>query len=208
MANPVHSGAMPNSFIDDNNKIKVWKCFYLFIKQANIDAALRIKVLTGPNASGKTIYLKQVGLLVYMSLIGSFVAAREAHIGDFDRIYTRLASNECISLQASSFSIDLKQLTDALNGASARSLVLIDELGRGTDLNDGQALVAATIRYFISGRFFRDASLTPHVFLVTHFYEILHNAHAVFGDAERQRRIKFLSLENFIEGICMPRNLL
>lgn len=132
-----------------------------------------------------------------MSMIGSYVAASRATVGDFDRIYTRLSTNECISLQMSSYSIDLKQLTDALNGATHRSLVLIDEFGRGTELTDGEALVAATVRYLISNKF-PMAFQSPHVLLVTHFYEIFHSAHALFDD--RINRLKFLSTENFVEG--------
>jgi DNA mismatch repair protein MSH5 len=166
-----------------------------------ISFIFRSKILTGPNASGKTIYVKQVGLLVYMSMIGSFVAAKEAELGDFDRIYTRLSSIECISLQMSSFSIDLKQLSDALNGATRRSLVLIDELGRGTELVDGQALVAATIRFLVSRRF-PTASHSPHVYLITHFYDILHGGETLFG--ERISRLSYLSLENFVKGSNDP----
>lgn len=132
-----------------------------------------------------------------MSMIGSYVAAKNATIGDFDRIYTRISSNECISLQMSSFSIDLKHLTIALNGATRKSVVLVDELGRGTQLEDGQALVAAVLRYFVG-----KSTPIPHVFITTHFYEILHIARNLFG--ENINRLSFLSLTSALEGFSPP----
>lgn len=132
-----------------------------------------------------------------MSMIGSYVAASRATLGDFDRIYTRISSNECISLQMSSFSIDLKHLTAALNGATRKTLILIDELGRGTQLEDGQALVAAIVRYFLV-QLNRAHSQVPHVFITTHFYEIFHIGSTFFG--EYANKINYLKLMSVFES--------
>ncbi|XP_026955122.1 mutS protein homolog 5 isoform X9 [Sagmatias obliquidens] len=94
----------------------------------------RVKVITGPNSSGKSIYLKQVGLITFMALVGSFVPAEEAEIGAVDAIFTRIHSCESISLGLSTFMIDLnQQVAKAVNNATERSLVLIDEFGKGTN---------------------------------------------------------------------------
>nr|XP_030706437.1 mutS protein homolog 5 isoform X7 [Globicephala melas] len=107
----------------------------------------RVKVITGPNSSGKSIYLKQVGLITFMALVGSFVPAEEAEIGAVDAIFTRIHSCESISLGLSTFMIDLnQQVAKAVNNATERSLVLIDEFGKGTNTTmetceDGNDLV-------------------------------------------------------------------
>nr|XP_019571106.1 PREDICTED: mutS protein homolog 5 isoform X4 [Rhinolophus sinicus] len=93
----------------------------------------RVKVITGPNSSGKSIYLKQVGLITFMALVGSFVPAEEAEIGAVDAIFTRIHSCESISLGLSTFMIDLNQVAKAVNSATQQSLVLIDEFGKGTN---------------------------------------------------------------------------
>ncbi|MGH0155950.1 UNVERIFIED_CONTAM: hypothetical protein FKN15_058930 [Acipenser sinensis] len=93
----------------------------------------KMKVITGPNSCGKSVYLKQVGLAVFMALVGSNVPASEAHIGLVDGIYTRMQSRESVSVGLSTFMIDLNQMACAVNNATERSLVLIDEFGKGTN---------------------------------------------------------------------------
>ena len=105
-----------------------------------------------------------------MSYLGSFVPAEYAFIGDFDRIYTRLNSNDSVSLSMSTFSIDLKQISEAINNYTHKSLILIDEFGKGTQSNDGTALFASVIRFILRG-----SSYLPHVFITTHFHEVLNN---------------------------------
>lgn len=148
----------------------------------------KLKVITSPNASGKTVYLKQVALLVYMSYIGSFVPGKNVQIGQFDRILTRIKSNESINLQMSSYSLDLKQLADCVNESSSKSLVLIDELGNGTDILAGQAIVGAILRYWSAM-----GHNSPHVFFSSHFYEMLHCGESLFGD--NKVNIQFLKFD-------------
>lgn len=90
-------------------------------------------MMTGPNYSGKSVYLKQVALIVYMAHIGSFVPAADARIGLTDKILTRIATRETVSKMQSAFMIDLQQVALALTLATRRSLVIIDEFGKGTD---------------------------------------------------------------------------
>uniref|UniRef100_A0A452FBP6 MutS protein homolog 5 n=1 Tax=Capra hircus TaxID=9925 RepID=A0A452FBP6_CAPHI len=127
----------------------------------------RVKVITGPNSSGKSIYLKQVGLITFMALVGSFVPAEEAEIGAVDAIFTRIHSCESISLGLSTFMIDLNQVAKAVNNATERSLVLVDEFGKGTNTVDGLALLAAVIRHWLAL-----GPTCPHVFVAEHFPEL------------------------------------
>nr|XP_058933460.1 mutS protein homolog 5 isoform X12 [Kogia breviceps] len=129
----------------------------------------RVKVITGPNSSGKSIYLKQVGLITFMALVGSFVPAEEAEIGAVDAIFTRIHSCESISLGLSTFMIDLnQQVAKAVNNATERSLVLIDEFGKGTNTVDGLALLAAVIRHWLAL-----GPMCPHIFVATNFLSLI-----------------------------------
>ncbi|XP_070312872.1 mutS protein homolog 5 isoform X5 [Odocoileus virginianus] len=129
----------------------------------------RVKVITGPNSSGKSIYLKQVGLITFMALVGSFVPAKEADIGAVDAIFTRIHSCESISLGLSTFMIDLnQQVAKAVNNATERSLVLVDEFGKGTNTVDGLALLAAVIRHWLAL-----GPTCPNVFVATNFLSLV-----------------------------------
>ena len=89
--------------------------------------------MTGPNYSGKSVYLKQIALIVYMAHVGCFVPADKAIIGLTDKILTRVATRETVSKLQSAFMIDLQQVAFAMTSATHRSLVVIDEFGKGTD---------------------------------------------------------------------------
>nr|XP_044632198.1 mutS protein homolog 5 isoform X3 [Equus asinus] len=128
----------------------------------------RVKVITGPNSSGKSIYLKQVGLITFMALVGSFVPAEEAEIGAVDAIFTRIHSCESISLGLSTFMIDLNQVAKAVNNATEQSLVLIDEFGKGTNTVDGLALLAAVLRHWLAL-----GPTCPHIFVATNFLSLV-----------------------------------
>ena len=90
-------------------------------------------IMTGPNYSGKSVFLKQTALIVYMAHVGCFVPAAEASIGLTDKILTRIATRETVSKAHSAFMIDLQQISLATTLATHRSLVIIDEFGKGTD---------------------------------------------------------------------------
>ncbi|KAI0882714.1 muts domain V-domain-containing protein [Annulohypoxylon maeteangense] len=124
-------------------------------------------VLTGPNHSGKSVYLKQVALIVYLAHIGCFVPAERAQIGITDCILTRIATRESVARNESAFSIDLRQVAFAMNFATRRSLVLIDEFGKGTNSLDGAGLVTAVLDHFTSL-----GPERPKVLAATHFHEI------------------------------------
>ncbi|KAL2059622.1 hypothetical protein ABVK25_000915 [Lepraria finkii] len=124
-------------------------------------------MMTGPNYSGKSVYLKQIALIVYMAHVGCFVPAERAVIGLTDRILTRIATRETVSKFQSAFMIDLQQVALAMTLATHRSLVIIDEFGKGTDSSDGAGLACGVFEHFLSL-----GDERPKVLGATHFHEI------------------------------------
>ena len=102
-------------------------------------------MMTGPNYSGKSVYLKQVALIVYMAHVGCFVPADQAIIGLTDKILTRIATRETVSRFQSAFMIDLQQVARAMTLATHRSLIIVDEFGKGTD--SGGMLTATGLKF-------------------------------------------------------------
>lgn len=124
-------------------------------------------VLTGPNHSGKSVYLKQVALIVYLAHTGSFVPAELAVIGITDRILTRISTRESVCKEDSAFGIDLKQLHYAMKHLTSRSLLIIDEFGNGTNPDDGAGLLASFLEYL---RSLKDKA--PRSLLATHMHDL------------------------------------
>ncbi|XP_066516278.1 mutS protein homolog 5 isoform X2 [Hoplias malabaricus] len=151
----------------------------------------KLKVLTGPNSSGKSIYLKQIGLIVFMALIGSDVPAKEAEIVLVDGIFTRMQSRESVSVGLSTFMIDLNQMSQALNYSTGMSLVLVDEFGKGTNTLDGLSLLAACLRQWLC----KAPAECPLVFLATNFHSVLQ-----LGILPQSKLLSLLTLETAIDG--------
>ncbi|WKX98105.1 hypothetical protein Q1695_013642 [Nippostrongylus brasiliensis] len=128
----------------------------------------RIKVFTGPNACGKSVYLKQVGLLVFLAHIGSFVPAEVAHIGIINKIFSRMYSVDSVLDGMSTFAKDLNQVSSALRRGDQRSLIIIDEFGKGTLTEVGLPLLASTLSYWTS----KGNDYCPHVFVSSHFHAL------------------------------------
>lgn len=124
-------------------------------------------VLTGPNQSGKSVYIKQVAVIVYLAHIGSFVPAEAALIGTVDKILTRMPSRESVSRIGSTFALDLKQVFQAMKYSTSRSLVLMDEFGNGTAADGGAGMFTAMLDYFLS-----PATAIPKLLVATHFHEV------------------------------------
>nr|XP_016437797.1 PREDICTED: DNA mismatch repair protein MSH5-like isoform X2 [Nicotiana tabacum] len=129
----------------------------------------RINIITGPNYSGKSIYIKQVALIVFLSHIGSFVPADAATVGLTDRIFCAMGS-KFMTAEQSTFMIDLHQVGMMLRHASPRSLCLLDEFGKGTLTEDGIGLLGGTINHFVS------CYDPPKVLVCTHLTEIFDNS--------------------------------
>ncbi|XP_077383982.1 mutS protein homolog 5 isoform X1 [Festucalex cinctus] len=151
----------------------------------------RIKIITGPNSSGKSIYLKQVGLIVFMALIGSDVPAKGAEIGLVDAIFTCMPGRESVSVGLSTFMIDLNQMSQTLNSGTGNSLVLIDEFGKGTNTVDGLSLLAATISHWLK----KAPVDVPHILLATNFHSLLQ-----LGLLPASNLLSLLTLETAVDG--------
>ncbi|KAI8687925.1 DNA-MISMATCH-REPAIR-2 domain-containing protein [Fusarium keratoplasticum] len=127
----------------------------------------RALILTGPNHSGKSVYLKQVAIIVYLAHIGSFVPASQATIGLTDKILTCISPRESMSGGESAFARDMKQAALSTRTSTSRSLVLVDEFGKGTNGDDGSGLLAALLDHFLLLN--QDC---PRLLVATHFHEI------------------------------------
>jgi len=131
-------------------------------------AESRMMLLTGLNASGKTFYLRMVGLIAFLAQIGSFVPAEAATVGLVDAIFTRMVSHESTLANASAFMVDLTQMAHMIRHSTKRSLCLVDEFGKGTNAQDGISYLYACLRHFLD----RGASC-PRLLACTHFTELL-----------------------------------
>jgi DNA mismatch repair protein MSH5 len=131
-----------------------------------------IHVITGPNFSGKSVYIKQVGLMAVMSQAGCFIPADAGSVlGLVDRVFTRIHSRETVALHQSSFSIDLHQMHSALHHCTKRSLLLIDEFGKGSNPFDGISLLAACIQH-LQSKGAEGSGCCPRALITTHFSEL------------------------------------
>ena len=127
----------------------------------------RVLVLTGPNMAGKSTYIRQVALITLLAQIGSFVPADEAHIGLVDRIFTRVGLQDDLATGQSTFMVEMVETAAILNQATPRSLVILDEIGRGTSTYDGLSIARAVIEHLHN-----DARLGCKTLFATHYHEL------------------------------------
>ncbi|GAB4323554.1 MAG: DNA mismatch repair protein MutS [Promethearchaeota archaeon] len=114
---------------------------------AKLDEDHHVLLITGPNMSGKSTYLRQVALIVLLAQVGSFVPARRAKVGVVDRIFTRIGASDDLASRRSTFMVEMTETAVLLNNATPRSLVVIDELGRGTSTTDGLSIARAVLEH-------------------------------------------------------------
>ena len=137
-----------------------------------LDKNNRLMLITGPNMSGKSTFMRQTALIVLMSQLGSFVPAREAKIGIVDRIFTRVGAYDDLSMGQSSFMVEMSETANILNNATERSLIILDEIGRGTSTLDGVS-IAWSVGEYVNTR------LKAKTMFATHFYELTELADAL-----------------------------
>jgi DNA mismatch repair protein MutS len=136
----------------------------------------RIRVITGPNMSGKSTYLRQVALIVLMAQMGSFVPARSAQIGLTDRIFTRIGAQDEIHAGQSTFMIEMLETANLLHHATERSLLILDEIGRGTSTYDGLSIAWAVVEFIHS-----HPKLRSRAIVATHYHELTRLAGSLPG---------------------------
>lgn len=125
----------------------------------------KIMLITGPNMAGKSLYMRQVALIVILAHIGSFVPAKSAKIGLVDKVFTRVGASDDLSTGRSTFMVEMSEVSTILENATYRSLILLDEIGRGTATYDGLSIAWAVIEHLAS-------KLSAKVLFSTHFHEL------------------------------------
>jgi len=128
----------------------------------------QLVILTGPNMSGKSTYLRQVALIVLMTQIGSFVPADSASIGIVDRIFTRIGAQEDLAAGQSTFMVEMTEAANILNNATARSFIILDEIGRGTSTYDGLSIAWAVVEYVHN-----HPDMGTKTIFATHYHELV-----------------------------------
>ena len=136
----------------------------------------QLVILTGPNMGGKSTYLRQVALLCLLAQSGSFVPAREAKIGLIDRLYARVGASDNIARGQSTFMVEMQETAHILSGATSKSLVVLDEIGRGTATFDGLSIAWAVAEYIAT-----NPRARPKTLFATHYHELTDLADAFGG---------------------------
>lgn len=151
---PVVEKTIPNNLFVPNNT-------YLDVSDN------RVLIITGPNMAGKSTYMRQVALIVLMAQIGSFVPASKAHIGIVDRIFTRVGASDDLAAGQSTFMVEMSEVANILNNATPKSLLILDEIGRGTSTYDGLSIAWAVIEYICNNK-----NLGCKTLFATHYHEL------------------------------------
>ena len=160
----------------------------------------RINVITGPNMAGKSTYMRQVALITLMAQIGSFVPASEAKIGIVDRIFTRVGASDDLSTGQSTFMVEMTEVANILNNATPKSLLILDEIGRGTSTFDGLSIAWSVVEYIANKE-----KIGARTLFATHYHELTELEDKVDGVknyciAVKEKGEDIIFLRKIIEG--------
>jgi DNA mismatch repair protein MutS len=164
----------------------------------HLDGSIQIALITGPNMAGKSTYIRQVALLALLAHTGSFVPAAEARVDLIDRIFTRIGASDDLSRGQSTFMVEMSETANILNNSTARSLIILDEIGRGTSTFDGLSLAWSIVEYLHN-------QLGAKTLFATHYHELTELAGRLprvrnFNVAVREWNDQIVFLRKIIEG--------
>ena len=160
----------------------------------------RVAIITGPNMAGKSTYMRQVALICLMAQIGSFVPARSARLGVVDRIFTRIGASDDLAGGQSTFMVEMSEVAEILKNATNRSLLILDEIGRGTSTYDGMSIARAVLEYCADKK-----KLGAKTLFATHYHELTVLEESLSGVrnyniAAKKRRDDIIFLRKIVRG--------
>ncbi len=160
----------------------------------------RVAIITGPNMAGKSTYMRQVALIVLMAQMGCFVPAKAARIGVVDKLFTRIGASDDLTSGQSTFMVEMAEVADILKNATSRSLLILDEIGRGTSTFDGMAIARAVLEYAADRK-----KLGAKTLFATHYHELTSIENELegvrnFNIAVKKRKDDIIFLRKIVPG--------
>ena len=157
-------------------------------------------IITGPNMAGKSTYMRQVALIVLMAQMGSFVPAASARVGIVDKLFTRIGASDDLASGQSTFMVEMNEVADILKNATPRSLLILDEIGRGTSTFDGMAIAKAVLEYAVDPK-----KLGAKTLFATHYHELTSMEQEIpeirnFNIAVKKRQGEMIFLRKIVPG--------
>ncbi len=159
----------------------------------------QVSIITGPNMAGKSTYMRQVALIVLMAQMGSFVPARSAKIGLVDRVFTRIGASDDLGSGQSTFMVEMAEVASILKYATSKSLLILDEIGRGTSTYDGMSIARAIVEYTVSKKLYAKTMFATHYHELTELSEVCQGV-ANFNIVAKKRGDDLIFLRKIVEG--------